>query len=121
MPAREAFNSVPEYYSTLFHELTHSTGAAHRLARKGVVDPIRFSSHDYSFEELVAECGAAFLCANAGIDNRTLDNSAAYIASWGRKLRSEPRWIVEAAGQAAKAADLILGKQARATVEAEAA
>jgi antirestriction protein ArdC len=121
MPARESFNSVPEYYSTLFHELTHSTGAAHRLARKGVVDPIRFSSHDYSFEELVAECGAAFLCGHAGISAQVIDNSASYISCWARKLRSEPRWIVEAAGQAAKAADLILDKQARTSVDREAA
>jgi antirestriction protein ArdC len=121
LPPRPAFSSVPEYYSTLFHELVHSTGAAHRLARKGVVDAIRFSSHDYSFEELVAECGAAFLCGHAGISAQVIDNSAAYIASWARKLRAEPRWIVEAAGQAAKAADLILGKQARAVVDAEAA
>ncbi len=117
MPARERFNSVGEYYSTLFHELSHSTGAAHRLARKGVVDPIRYASHDYAFEELVAECGAAFLCAQGGIANRTLDNSAAYIASWARKLRSEPRWIVEAAGQAGKAADLILGHAAQTSAD----
>ena len=120
LPPRPAFHSVPEYYSTLFHELAHSTGAAHRLARKGVVDPVRFASHDYSFEELVAECGAAFLCAQAGIENRTLDNSAAYIASWARKLRAEPRWIVEAAGQAAKAADLVLGKASKSNEDSSA-
>jgi antirestriction protein ArdC len=113
MPVREAFSSPPEYYSTLFHELSHSTGAAHRLARKGVIDRARFGSHDYSQEELVAECGAAFLCAEAGIENRTLDNSAAYIASWSKVLKSEPRWIVHAAAQAAKAADLILGRASK--------
>jgi antirestriction protein ArdC len=111
MPSRESFASSPEYYSTIFHELTHSSGAAHRLARKGVVDPIRFASHDYSLEELIAECGSAFLAAQAGIANRTLENSAAYIASWAKRLQSEPRWIVEASGAAAKAADLILGRQ----------
>jgi antirestriction protein ArdC len=120
MPPRSAFHSVPEYYSTLFHELTHSTGAAHRLARKGVVDPIRFSSHDYSFEELVAECGSAFLCGQAGISAQVIDNSAAYISSWARRLRAEPRWIVEAAGQAAKAADLILGKASKSNEDATA-
>lgn len=117
MPARETFYAAPEYYSTLFHELTHSTGAAHRLARKGVTDPVRFASHDYSFEELIAECGAAFLCAEAGIGNRTLENSAAYIGSWIRKLKSEPRWIVEASSAASKAADLILGKVTGANTE----
>lgn len=110
MPPKESFASPEEYYSTLFHELCHSTGAAHRLARKGVVDAARFASHDYSFEELIAECGSAFLAAHAGISPATLENSAAYIASWAKKLRSEPRWIIEAASQASKAADLILGR-----------
>lgn len=121
MPSREAFSSSPEYYSTLFHELTHATGAAHRLARKGILDRAGFASHAYSFEELIAECGAAFLCAEAGIVNATLDNSAAYIASWSKKLRTEPRWLVHAAGQAARAADLVLGRLARTDANAEAA
>lgn len=110
MPPKPAFSSSAEYYSTLFHELVHSTGAAHRLSRKGVTDPTFFASHDYSQEELVAECGAAFLCAEAGISPATINNSAAYIASWIKQLRHEPRWIVNAASQAGKAADLILGK-----------
>lgn len=110
IPKPESFTSPAEYYSTLFHELVHSTGAAHRLARKGVVDPSSFASHTYSFEELVAECGAAFLCAHAGISAQVIENSAAYIQSWARKLRSEPKWILDAASKAAKAADLILGK-----------
>lgn len=117
LPLREAFSSAPEYYSTLFHELIHSTGAASRLARKGVIDPSSFASHSYSEEELVAECGAAFLCGQAGIVGSTLDNSAAYIAHWAKKLKSEPRWIVNACAQAAKAADLVLGKQARSNEE----
>ena len=112
MPARAAFTSPAEYYSTLFHELAHSTGHANRLARKGVTDRNSFNSHTYSFEELVAECGAAFLCAHAGISSQVIDNSAAYIQSWASKLKSEPRWIVDASAQAAKAADLILGKVA---------
>lgn len=116
MPLRESFSSAAEYYSTLFHELVHSTGASERLARKGVVDPIRFGDHGYAKEELVAECGAAFLAAHAGIDNATLTNSAAYIQSWIRRLRSEPRWIVDAAAQASKAADFIMGELAAASV-----
>lgn len=112
IPKPEQFTSPEEYYSTLFHELAHSTGASHRLARKGVADPSRFASHTYSFEELVAECTSAFLATHAGIAPATLGNSAAYIASWASKLKSEPRWIVDASAQAAKAADLILGKVA---------
>lgn len=117
LPAREAFISAPEYYSTLFHEMTHATGAANRLARKGVVDAQSFASHAYSFEELIAECGAAFLCGHAGIAAQVLDNSAAYIAHWSKVLRSEPKWMVNAAAQAAKAADLVLGKVAKESSE----
>jgi len=109
MPPRESFTHTEEYYSTLFHELTHSTGHKDRLDREGITNPIKFASHDYSFEELVAECGAAFLCAHAGIDNRTLDNSAAYIKHWSDKLRDNRKWIVDAAAKAAKAADHIRG------------
>jgi antirestriction protein ArdC len=117
MPPKPAFTSSEEYYSTLFHELVHSTGAASRLARKGVTDPTSFASHDYSYEELIAECGAAFLCAHAGIAPATLNNSAAYIGSWIKLLRREPKWILNAASQAAKAADRIIGKVARESAE----
>jgi len=109
MPNKEKFEGEEEYYSTLFHELVHSTGHESRLSRDGIMNPIRFASHDYSFEELVAECGAAFLCGHAGIIDHTIDNSAAYIANWASKLRSEPKWIVEAASKASKASDYIMG------------
>jgi antirestriction protein ArdC len=112
IPARETFHSAPEYYSTLFHELGHSTGAHDRLARKTVTDPISYASHSYSFEELIAECTAAFLCSQGGIAASTIDNSAAYIASWSKVLRADPRMVIQASAQAAKAADLILGKLA---------
>jgi antirestriction protein ArdC len=112
MPERESFASAPEYYSTLFHELTHATGAFDRLNRRTVTDPISFASHAYSIEELTAEIGASFLCAEGGILNRTLDNSAAYIRHWSRKLNREPTWIVNASSAASKAATYILGRQA---------
>lgn len=117
MPERGSFESAAEYYSTLFHELGHSTGAAKRLDRKGITKSVGFGDHLYSFEELVAECAAAFLCAEAGISTATIENSAAYIAGWVAKLKSEPRWIVEAAGQAAKAADMIMNRGAQASTE----
>ncbi len=109
MPFRETFNTPEEYYSTLFHEMTHSTGHTDRLNREEIMRWTGFGSHNYSFEELVAECGAAFLCAQAGILDTTLDNSAAYIDHWVAKLKREPKWIVDASGKAAKAADYILG------------
>jgi antirestriction protein ArdC len=112
VPARSAFDSVEEFYSTLFHELTHSTGHPSRVGREGIMEHNPFGSDDYSKEELVAEMGAAMLCGVAGIQSRTLDNSASYLQSWINRLRSDSRLIVSAASQAQKAADYILGRTA---------
>ena len=109
MPGRACFDNVEEYYSTLFHELTHSTGHPTRLNRSSLVDFERFGDHNYSRYELVAEMGAAFLAAYCGIENRTLDNSAAYLANWLDALKNDSRLVLVAASQAQKAADLILG------------
>jgi antirestriction protein ArdC len=110
LPVKEAFHTPEEYYSTAFHECVHSTGHKDRLNREGITDPIRFASHSYSFEELVAECGASFLSGEAGILDTTFDNSAAYIGHWVGKLKSNPKWIVQAGGQASKAADFVLNR-----------
>lgn len=112
MPARSAFDSAEEYYSTFFHELTHSTGHPSRSGRERIMEHDPFGSEDYSKEELVAEMGAAMLCGVAGIDSRTLNNSASYLQSWINRLRSDSRLIVSAASQAQKAADYILGNGA---------
>jgi antirestriction protein ArdC len=112
MPARSAFHSAEEYYSTFFHELTHSTGHPSRVGRDGIMNHNPFGSEDYSKEELVAEMGAAMLCGVAGIESRTLDNSAAYLQTWISRLRSDSRLIVSAASQAQKAADYILARTA---------
>jgi antirestriction protein ArdC len=113
IPAPEQFRSREDYYSVLFHELTHSTGHESRLARKGVSGTdgswSAFGSNPYAKEELVAELGAAFLCGQAGIVERTIDNSAAYVASWLSRLKDDPKLVVQAAAQAQKAADFILG------------
>ena len=101
---------MEEYYSTFFHELVHSTGHKRRLGRSGVEEVAAFGSHEYSKEELVAEIGSAMLCGVAGIEQVTLDNSAAYIQSWLKALKNDERMIVSAAGQAQKAADYILGR-----------
>src|SRR5262249_22700555 len=109
MPSRTAFESQAEYYSTLFHELTHSTGHAKRLAGEGFDAPQRFGSDSYSREELIAEMGSAMLCGVAGISPTTVTNSAAYLQSWIRRLRGDSRLLVSAASAAQKAADYILG------------
>lgn len=111
MPNREQFEKPEEFYDTLFHELTHATGHESRLNRSGVADKNehnRFGTDPYAKEELVAEMGAAFLCANAGIVERTLDNSAAYISNWLERLKNDTKLVVHAAAQAQKAADFIL-------------
>jgi antirestriction protein ArdC len=112
MPKKTAFDQPAAYYSTLFHELSHSTGHGKRLDRKGVTDLCGFGATNYSKEELTAEMGAAFLCAENGIENATIDNSAAYIDNWSEKLKDQPRMVIEAAGKAQKAADYILNREA---------
>jgi antirestriction protein ArdC len=109
MPKPETFTSPEEYYSTLFHEMTHSTGHESRLKREGITNLNFFGSHSYSKEELVAEMGAAFLCSECKIEQKILDNSAAYIQSWLRKLRNDNKLLISASGQAEKAAKHILG------------
>lgn len=111
MPKREDFHSPEEYYSTLFHEMTHATGHETRLSRKGVTEATYFGSDPYANEELVAELGAAFLCAECGIVQKTLDNSASYIKSWLSRLKQDSKLIFTASSQAQKAADFILGEK----------
>ena len=108
MPKPESFDEPAAYYSTLFHELSHSTGHESRLNRDTLVDKVRFGSHSYSKEELVAEMGAAFLNGHCGIEAATLDNSASYINGWLGRLRNDPKLVVQAAGKGQRAADFIL-------------
>lgn len=111
MPMLEAFHSTEGYYSTLFHELGHSTGHESRLNRDGITDFQGFGTASYSREELVAEFTAAFLCQVSGIEN-TLPQSASYIEGWLGVLRKDKKMAVVAAAQAQKAADYILGGSA---------
>ncbi len=108
VPPPEVFNSDEQFYSTLFHELLHSSGHPSRLNRFPKNYPA-FASPDYSREELVAEMGAAFLCGYCAILNTTIDNSAAYISAWLSKLRNDERLVVVAGGRAQRAADFIRG------------
>src|SRR4029077_16399657 len=110
MPSRTAFVSQAEYYSTLFHELTHATGHAKRLGRDGFDVPQQFGSESYSKEELIAEMGSAMLCGLAGIEQSTLANSAAYLKSWIARLKADSKLVISAASAAQKAADYIRGE-----------
>lgn len=108
MPPLKHFYEVNKYYSTFFHELVHSTGHKKRLNRSTMTQPAAFGTETYSKEELVAEMGAAMLCGHTGIDNSTLDQSAAYVDNWLHALKGDSRLVVQAAAQAQKAADHIL-------------
>jgi antirestriction protein ArdC len=108
MPNKEAFRDSESYYGTLFHELVHSTGHSTRLNRGFASSPLSFDLKSYSREELVAEMGAAFLCAECGIDNRTIEPSASYIAGWLEQLGNDKRLVVQAGTAAQRAADFIL-------------
>lgn len=108
MPKRESFEIPIRYYSTLFHELVHSTGHKSRLDRDGITKVTNFGSESYSKEELIAEMGASFLCAHAGI-YPDLDQSAAYLKSWISALRGDSRLIISASSAAQRASEYLLG------------
>jgi antirestriction protein ArdC len=108
MPNIKSFINSPSYYATLFHELTHSTGARHRLNRKELVESATFGSEKYSMEELTAELGSCYLQFFAGIVTDNYANNASYIYNWLSKLKSDKRLIVLSAAKAQRAVDYIL-------------
>lgn len=111
MPPMSYFKNVDEYYSTLFHELTHWTGHKSRLNRKDLTTKARFASEEYSHEELCAEMGAVYVCSSLGIStDSSLRNSSAYIKGWLKFIKDNPKAFVMACQRAQKAADLILNK-----------
>lgn len=109
MPARERFDSEDGYFATLFHELIHSTGHKSRLDRATLTGNTGFGSDPYSKEELVAELGSAYLCGYAEIVDRTINQSVAYLNNWLARLKSDRTLIVQAAAQAQRAVDYIIG------------
>jgi len=100
MPPKALFNHSDNYYSTILHEITHATGHKKRLDRSMAG---RFGSSDYAFEELIAELGSAFSCAELGIFGNGETQHACYIASWLKKLNEDKKFIFQAASAAAKA------------------
>jgi antirestriction protein ArdC len=108
VPSLNSSTSSEGYYSTLFHELAHSTGHESRLNRKELVNSDGFGNANYAKEELTAEMTAAFLCAITGIHQPTIANSAAYIQNWLKALRNDKTLVIKAAAQAQKAADYIM-------------
>lgn len=112
MPEAVQFTCPADYYSTLLHELVHSTGHLSRLAREGITSSTRrFGDPVYAFEELVAEIGSAFLCAELGIQGDVQHES--YIASWLKALKEDKKAIFQASRFAREAFEyLILREQA---------
>ncbi len=103
MPERSKFSDPEEFYSTYFHEITHSTGHPTRLDR-----PLTANKKDYMKEELIAELGFAYLCAKAKISNKSLiENQAAYLKGWISAFEQDSTLIFKASTQAEKAVKLI--------------
>ncbi len=107
IPELNEFRTAEGYYSTLFHELIHSTGHRDRLNRRSLTDSHGFGDHEYSKEELIAEMGACFLNSDAGIFDQNLMESAAYLQGWLKALKENPAWLVQSANAAQKAVDFL--------------
>jgi len=107
----EQFKEPEHYYSALFHEYAHSTGHEKRLNREGICELTSQGTHNYSQEELVAEFTSAMLCALAGIEQAVVENQAAYIAGWHKRLSGEPQALVFASRDANKAFNHITGRR----------
>ena len=116
LPHMNQFKNVESYYATAFHELGHSTGHPSRLNRKG---GMTFGDEGYSKEELVAEITSAVLCNHFGISTEKVErNTVAYIQSWLKALKNDPKLIVSAASRAEKAVNLILNQNPQKTEKA---
>ncbi len=112
IPCKEQYSAIEEFYSTLFHEMIHSTGHKTRLDRLETGSNAHFGSESYSKEELCAELGSASILNILGIETpKTFNNSTAYIQSWLRVLRNDNRFIISASSRAEKAVKYILNEQ----------
>lgn len=108
MPPMDRFDSSEAYYAVYFHELIHSTGHESRLARELTGDK---SDSSYGKEELIAEFGASFLCAEAGIVAEVIENNAAYIDAWRKVIKADKTLIMTAASAAQKAVDCVMASK----------
>ena len=123
LPSRARFVSQEAYYATALHEIGHSTGAAHRLNRDGIVGAHAFGSEDYAREELRAELASAFLAVETGIAPAPETGNAggaeadfenqhkAYLKHWAKVLKSDKNEMFRAAKEAGEAADYVLGRE----------
>lgn len=106
VPSRESFESIDNFYSVLFHELIHWTGSPRRLKR---FDSSSTGLKEYAKEELIAELGSSFLCAQLGVDNDDVfEDQASYLASWIKALKGDSRLLMSASTAARKASEFVL-------------
>ncbi|WP_296258045.1 MULTISPECIES: ArdC family protein [unclassified Pseudomonas] len=109
LPTKAQFEDAGSYYATALHELTHWSGHTSRLNRDGITRGHLFGSATYAFEELVAEMGAAFLCAMTGIQGELRHEE--YLASWLKILKEDKRAIFRASGLAREASEYLMALQ----------
>ena len=109
MPHIDAFRDAESYYATLAHEATHWTKHEKRLNRD--FGRIKWGDEGYAKEELVAEIGSAFLCADLGITPETRADHADYIGSWLKALKDDKKLIFTAAAHATRAVEYLKDKQ----------
>lgn len=107
MPPLEKFKSEAGYFTTFFHELSHSTGAEKRLNR---VFGKKFGDDGYAKEELIAEMSASFLASHCGFLENTFENSSAYIQNWIKRFKDNKKLVIYAAQNAKKATEYILNQ-----------
>jgi len=120
MPKLVAFDDSEAYYSTLYHEMVHSTGHKKRLNREGVMNFDTYGSDKYSEEELIAQVGACFLAFHTGCSMNHFANDVAYIDGWLKRLKADKRFLLFAASKAQRAVDYILNQTIMDTTESEA-
>ncbi|EPJ9456271.1 ArdC family protein, partial [Pluralibacter gergoviae] len=107
MPVAEQFFTEADCWSTLLHELVHSTGHAKRLNREGITSSSRkFGDPVYAFEELIAEMGSAFLCAQLGVFGEVQHDS--YVDHWLKVLKSDKKALFRACRHAREASEYLL-------------
>lgn len=110
MPLQGQFDTVEDYYSTILHELVHATGHESRLSRDGITSSsCKFGDPVYAFEELIAEIGSAFLCAQLGVNGKVQHEN--YIGSWLKHLKEDKKAIFRAARYAREAFEYLMAQQ----------
>lgn len=111
VPCKEQYEYIEEFYSTLFHEMVHSTGHSKRLNRLESGASARFGSATYSKEELTAEIGSAMILNRLGIETeKTFKNSTAYVQNWLQVLRNDNKFIISASSKSEKAVKYIFNE-----------